>query len=97
MMHPIGQFEIADSELGLVEVKVKRVESGFIEIMKLPQLCVEPGNRVEPVPLKGIIQGLAEIEVFQSLRSGRTGKIVPVIRSGSNGRQRRRCEQQRCQ
>jgi hypothetical protein len=72
VVHPVGQFEIAHGKLGLVDMVVEGVEFGFIEPMVLRQLGVEPGDGIEPLPLKGVVQGLPEIEILQLFRSGLT-------------------------
>ncbi len=73
-VHAVGQFEISDGELGLTDVAVEGVELRLIEAVVLRQLGVEPGNGLEPLPLIGVVQGLAEIEVLQFSRRLGTGR-----------------------
>jgi len=67
-VHPVAQLEIPDTELRLVDVVMERVQARFIEPAVLPQFGVEPGDGLKPVPLKGVIERLAEVDILLPFR-----------------------------
>ena len=73
-VHPVCQFEITHSKLGMVDVVIKGIQFGFIDTMVLCQLGVESGDGIEPVLLKGVVKRLSEIKILQHLRSRCTGR-----------------------
>jgi hypothetical protein len=73
LVHAIVELEVADREFGTVDVIVKRVESGLVEAVVLRELGVETLERIEVLSLIGVIERLAEVEVFQLGAHRRTG------------------------
>ena len=74
LVHAVVELEVADGELGVVDVKVKRVESGLVESVIHRQLRVEPLDCIEELSLVARGQRLAEIQVFQVNGRGRGGE-----------------------
>ena len=62
VVHPIVELEVADGELGVVQVVVERVELRLVERAMLAELGVEPLQRVEEMALPGVVQRFAEIQ-----------------------------------
>jgi hypothetical protein len=73
VVHTVVELEVADRELGVVEVIVKRIEVRLVETTVLGKLGVEPLERFEIPSLVGVIERLAEIGVPQVGSHGRTG------------------------
>ena len=67
VVHPIVELEVADGELGVVQVVVERVELRLVERAMLAELGVEPLQRVEEMALPRVVQRFAEIQVVQRL------------------------------
>jgi len=53
-------------------VIVKRIEFRFVENVVLGELCVEPLECIEILPLVSVIECLAEIEVLHVAAGSRT-------------------------
>jgi hypothetical protein len=66
-VHAVAELEVADREFGVVDVKVKRVESGLVESVIHGELGVEPLDRIEELSLVGVIKRLAEKEVVVAI------------------------------
>jgi hypothetical protein len=73
LVHAVVELEVADREFGVVDVKMKRVESGLVEAVVHGELGVEPLDGIEKLSLVGVIERLAEIEVPQVTARDRTG------------------------
>ena len=63
IVHAVVEFEIADREFGLVDVIVKRIESGFVQTVVLCQFGVEPLDCFEILALVGVIERFVEKEI----------------------------------
>ena len=68
VVHAVIEFEVADREFGVIDVVVQRVEFGLVKTVVHAKLGVEPLDCIEILPLKGVIERLAEIEVSQFRR-----------------------------
>ena len=97
LMHPVGKFEIPHGKLRLADVVVEGVAPGLVDPAELLQFGVEPGDGVEPVTLKGVIQGLPEKEVLQLFRCRGADPVARVLGGGDTGRRRGESEEQSCQ
>jgi hypothetical protein len=64
-MHAVIEFEVTYGEFGVINVVVQRVEFGLVKTVVHAELGVEPLNCIEILPLEGVIERLAEIEVSQ--------------------------------
>jgi hypothetical protein len=73
LVHAVVELEVADRELGVVDVKMKRVECGLVESVVHGELGIEPLECIEILSLVSVIKRLAEIEVFQVTARGWTG------------------------
>ncbi len=51
LVHAVGEFEIADRELGLPDMMIKSVQLGLIEAVMLLQLGIKTREGLEPVLL----------------------------------------------
>ncbi len=71
VVHAVVELEVADRELGVVDVVVKRIESGLVETAVLRELGVEPLECIEELSLVSVIERLAEIEVPEVFPEGR--------------------------
>ena len=49
-MHAVVEFEVADRELGVVNVIVQRIEFGLVKTVIHGELGVEPLNCIENCP-----------------------------------------------
>jgi hypothetical protein len=73
VVHAVVELEVTDRKLGVVEVMVKRIESGLVETAVLGELGVESLKCIEKLPLVGVIERLAEVGVLQIGADDRTG------------------------
>ena len=69
VVHAVVELEIADREFGLVDVIVKRIESGFVQTVVLCEFGVEPLDCFEILALVGVIERFVEKEVVLLVRS----------------------------
>ena len=65
VVHAVVELEVADRELGAVDVKVQRIECRLVETVVLGQLGIQPLQGIEVLSLIGVIERLAEVEVPQ--------------------------------
>ena len=70
-MHAVGQFEIPHIEFRFIEMVVEGIELRLINVVMLKKLGIEPGNGIEPLPLKGMVKRFPEEKVLHLLRSRR--------------------------
>ena len=85
VVHAVVEFEVADREFGVIDMVMKRVEFGLVKIMVHAKLDVEPLDCIEILPLEGVIERLAEIEVSQVWRRSSSfranGSRWPITRN----------------
>jgi hypothetical protein len=62
-VHAVVELEVAYREFGVVDVIMKRIESRLVQTAVLGELGVEPLECIDILPLVGVIERLAEIEV----------------------------------
>ncbi len=73
VVHAIVELEIAYREFGLVNVIVKRIESGLVQTVVLCEFSVEPLDCFEILALVGVIERFFEKEVPLVPSRGGTG------------------------
>ena len=73
VVHAVLELEVADRELGLVDVMVERVEVRLVDPVMLRDLGVEALERLEVVTLMGVEERLPEVRVAQLRTGGRAG------------------------
>ena len=66
LVHPVGQLKIAHGKIGIVDLKVQRIESRVIQSVELPQLSIQPCDRIEVLTLLGVVERLTKIEILRS-------------------------------
>ncbi len=64
MVHPVIELEVADRKLGIVDVKVQRVEIGLVDAIVLGELGIEALERIEVPALVSVKERLAEEQVL---------------------------------
>ena len=64
IVHAVVEFEIAHREFSLVDVIVKRIQSGLIQTVVLCQFGVQPLDCFEILALVGVIERFVEKEVL---------------------------------
>ena len=75
MVHAIAELEVAEREFGHIDVVKERIELRLVDVAVLPHLGIHTRESLEVLTLVGVVQGLAEIEVLQIVRTGiRTGQ-----------------------
>jgi hypothetical protein len=65
MVHAVGELEIADRELRVIEVSVERVQLAFVDPPVLGDLRIEAFQGLEVVLLVGVVERLPEVKVLQ--------------------------------
>ena len=80
VVHAVVELEVADRELGAVDVVMQRAERRLVEPVMLRELGVESHERVEELALVGREQRLAEVEIPDLGARGGAGR-----ERGSNG------------
>src|SRR5437762_2003203 len=87
VVHAVVEFEVADREFGVINVVVQRVEFGLVKTVVHGELGVEPLECIEVLPLEGMKECLAEIEVSQVLRRSSTLRATslhwPITRNSA--------------
>ena len=68
LVHAVVEFEIADREFGVVDVIVKRIESGLIETVIHAEFGIEPLDCIEILALVGVIERFTEKQVLHVLQ-----------------------------
>src|SRR5215510_3795065 len=85
VVHAVVEFEVADREFSVIDVEVQCVELGLVKKVVHAKLGVEPLDCIEILPLEGVIERLAEIEVSQFRRRSSSfradGFRWPITRS----------------
>ena len=72
MMHPVPQFEITERKFGVIYMRIQRVEFRFVNLVMLPDFAVETFERLEEMPLMGVVEGLAKMQIVQLAAAART-------------------------
>ena len=69
LVHAVSQLEIPDGEFRQADMGVEGIQLRLVKPVMLGKFAVQPGDRVEPLFLESVIEGFAEVQVAQVLRS----------------------------